>query len=105
MYTSIRRYKIAPGSVGKLTQKSREGVVPILRKVPGFREYFWVNAGNDVMFSISVFDDRTGAEESSRRAAEYVREHVASLLPNAPEITTGEVVVYQAEQLTGRTAP
>ena len=102
MYVTIRRYKTAPGSVDKLTQEIRKGFVPIISKVPGFKEYLWVNAGDGVMFSVNVFENRSGAEESVRRAADYVREHIASLLPNAPDITTGEVVVHQAELAKGR---
>jgi hypothetical protein len=105
MYVTIRRYKIAPGSVDKLTQEVRDGFLPIISKVPGFREYFWVNAGDDVMFSVNVFEDRAGAEESVRRAQDFTtREHLASLLPNPPEITTGEAVVHQAGVGKGVTA-
>lgn len=105
MYATIRRYKIAPGSVEKLTQEIREGFVPLISKVSGFKEYFWVNAGDNVMFSVSVFENRAGAEESVRRASDYVREYgLGSLLPNPPEVTTGEVVVHQAEVGKSRTA-
>jgi hypothetical protein len=104
MHATVRRYKIAPTSVGKLTQEIREGFVPIVSNVPGFKEYFWVNADDGVMFSISVYENRAGAEESSRRAAGWVREHIASLLPGPPEITTGEVVVHQAGVAKGQAA-
>jgi len=40
MYVTIRRYKVAPGWVDKLTQEIRKGFVPIVTKVPGFKEYF-----------------------------------------------------------------
>ncbi|MFE1416812.1 hypothetical protein ACIGFK_36935 [Streptomyces sp. NPDC085524] len=69
-----------------------EGFVPILRQVPGFVAYYWIDAGDGVMVSTSVFDDRDGAEESITRAAEFVRESLASLLPNPPQITAGEVM-------------
>jgi antibiotic biosynthesis monooxygenase len=104
MYAAIRRYKIARGSVDKLTQEVQKTFVPIVSKVPGFKEYFWVNAGDDVMFSVSVYQDRAGAEESVRRAADFVQERVASLLPNPPDVTTGEVVVHHAEAGKARTA-
>jgi hypothetical protein len=32
--------------------------------------------------------------ESNRRAAEWVRENLAQLLPNPPQITAGEVVAH-----------
>jgi Antibiotic biosynthesis monooxygenase len=104
MYVTIRRYKVAPGSVDRLTQEVRDGFVPIISKVPGFREYFWVNSGDDVMFSVNVFEDRAGAEESVRRAQDFVRDRLASLLPNPPDVTTGEAVVHQAEAGKGITA-
>ncbi|MFF3624708.1 hypothetical protein [Streptomyces sp. NPDC002467] len=69
-----------------------EGFVPLLRQVPGFVAYYWIDAGGGVMVSTSVYEDRAGAEESVRRAAEFVRDNLASLLPNPPQVTAGEVV-------------
>ncbi|WP_345701169.1 hypothetical protein [Kitasatospora terrestris] len=69
-----------------------DGFVPLLRQVPGFVAYYWVDAGNGVMVSTSVFEDRAGAEESVRRAADFVRDNLASLLPNPPQVTAGQVV-------------
>ena len=56
------------------------------------------------MFSVSVFKDRAGAEESVRAAANYVREHLKPLLPNSPEVITGEVVVHQSKAETTKAA-
>ncbi|WP_263101390.1 hypothetical protein [Kitasatospora sp. DSM 101779] len=69
-----------------------EGFLPLLRQVPGFVAYYWVDAGNGVMVSTSVFEDRAGAEESVTRAADFVRDNLASLLPNPPQVTSGQVV-------------
>jgi hypothetical protein len=44
------------------------------------------------MASVSVFEDRAGAENSTERAADWVRDNIAELIPNPPEVTTGEVV-------------
>jgi hypothetical protein len=49
------------------------------------------------MVSTSVFQDQSGAEESNRRAADYVRQNLAPLLPKPPQITAGEVVAYKAK--------
>jgi hypothetical protein len=48
-----------------------------------------------VLASVSVFESREGAEESIRMAADYIREHLASLLPNPPEVTAGEVRAHE----------
>jgi hypothetical protein len=66
--------------------------VPLIKQIPGFVAYYWVDAGGGVMASTSVFEDRAGAEESTEKAADWVRENIASLLPNPPQVTAGEVV-------------
>jgi len=41
--------------------------------------------------------DRAGVEESNRQAADWVRQNMAPLLPNPPQITAGEVVAHTAK--------
>ena len=73
-----------------------EGFTPIISEVRGFVAYYWVDAGDGVMVSTSVFEDRSGAEESNSRASDFVQENLASLLPNPPQIAAGEVVAHKA---------
>ncbi len=91
MYAAVRRYEgvTDPAEAGR---RVAEGFVPLLRQVPGFVAYYWVDAGDGVMVSTSVFEDRTGAEESVRRATGFVRDNLATLLPNPPQVTAGQVV-------------
>ena len=91
MYATIRRYEgvTDPGEAGR---RVNEGFVPLLKELPGFVAYYWVDAGDGVMASTSVFEDQSGAEASIERAADWVRENIAELLPNPPEVITGEVV-------------
>jgi hypothetical protein len=93
MYASIRKYKIAPGTIGEITRRVEEGFVPIISKGPGFVAYFNINSGPDVMTTVSVFQDHTGAAKSNMTAASWVKQNVASLLPNPPEIISGEVMI------------
>jgi hypothetical protein len=94
MYATIRRYEGVsnPTEAGRLV---RETFLPVVSKIPGFVAYYWVDAGGGVMISTTVFQDKAGAEESNRKAATVVRESLASLLPNPPQITAGEVVVHK----------
>jgi len=96
MYATVRRYEgvTDPKEAGRRVQ---DGFVPLISQVPGFVAYYWVDAGGGVMVSTSVFEDRAGAEESNRRAADWVRQSIASLLPNPPQITAGEVVAHKAK--------
>jgi hypothetical protein len=95
MYATVRRYEgvTDPSEAGRLVD---EGFIPIISEVPGFVAYYWVDAGGGVMISTSFFEDQSGAEESNRRAADFVQESLASLLPNAPQITAGEVVAHRS---------
>ena len=95
MYVTVRRYEgvTDPSEAGRLVD---EGFIPIISEVPGFVAYYWVDAGDGVMVSMSVYEDQSGAEESNSRAADYVQENLASLLPNPPQITAGEVVAHKA---------
>ncbi|MFE2586580.1 hypothetical protein [Streptomyces sp. NPDC059378] len=93
MYAAVRRYEgvTDPAEAARLVD---EGFVPLMRQVPGFVAYYWIDAGDGVMVSTSVFQDRSGVDESNSRAADFVRDHLAPLLPNPPRVTAGEVVAH-----------
>ncbi|MEU9228009.1 hypothetical protein AB0D40_27000 [Streptomyces massasporeus] len=91
MYAVIRRYEgvTEPAEAGR---RVNEEFLPLVRQVQGFVAYYWVDAGDGVMVSTSVFQDRSGAEESTHRARDFVRDRLAALLPQPPQVTAGEVV-------------
>ena len=94
MYASVRRYRIA-GSAQELMRRVREGFVPIVRQTPGFVAYYAVDGGDGTVVSVSIFQDRSGAEASNGRAATWVRANLAELLPHSPEITAGDIAVAE----------
>jgi hypothetical protein len=49
MCTSIRKYNVRRGSAEKLAQSVREGFVPMVRQMPGFRGYYLLDGGPDVL--------------------------------------------------------
>jgi hypothetical protein len=96
MYASVRRYD-GVTDVREVTRRVNEGFIQIVREIPGFVDYYCIDAGGGVVVSVSVFQDRASAEESNARASDYVRENLASVLPNPPQITAGEVVAPTAK--------
>lgn len=85
----IRRYRLKPGSSAAAVAAAVEtGFAPIVRAVPGFREYFLADPGDGTHVSVSVFADRTGAEESTTRATGWARETLADLV----EVPAFEVI-------------
>ncbi|MGY4508774.1 antibiotic biosynthesis monooxygenase [Bradyrhizobium sp. USDA 3650] len=80
MYAAIRQAKAKSGSAEELARRIKEGAVPIISDVDGFRAYYVVYAGDDTVTAISIFDKfRAGGggeqacdrldREGSRRAA------------------------------------
>jgi hypothetical protein len=96
MYAAVRRYEgvTDPKEVAKVGQ---EGFVPIISELPGFVGYYAVDAGDGVVLSTSVFEHKDAEEQSTFLAGEFVAEHLATLLPNPPQITAGEVLAYKAK--------
>ena len=94
MYATVRRYE-GVTDPRQAARRVQEGFVPLISQVRGFVAYYWIDAGGGVMISTSVFQDRAGAEESNRRAPDFVRQHLAPLLPNPPQISAGEVVAQR----------
>ena len=69
MYASVRRYEGVTDAVAEAGRRVAEGFVPLIRDMDGFVADYCVDAGDGVMCSISVFEDRSGAEASNERAA------------------------------------
>ena len=95
MYVTVRRYEgvTDPSEAGRLVE---EGFMPIISEIPGFVAYYWVDAGEGVMISTSVFEHKEAEEQSNWRAGDFVAQYMAPLLPNPPQITAGELVAHKS---------
>ncbi len=103
MYATIRQYKAEPEIVEEVVRRAREGFVPLIREAPGFVSYSIVDVGEEGVLTASFFEDKAGAEESVRIAASWVGDNLASLLPDPPQVTTGEISIREVkeEQIEG----
>jgi hypothetical protein len=101
MFATIRRYDaIDQQRTDELVKKAGDTLVPSLSELPGFSGYYLIEAGDGIMSSIGFYDTAEQADESTRVATDWVREQdLASVLPNAPNVTTGEVVVQKTGEL------
>ena len=93
MYVAIGRYTAARGTSDEIGRDAQRAVV-LLREMPGFVGWYLLDAGDGNWTSVSIFDSRMGAEESTRVAAAYVREHLAHYCPHPPEVTVGAVAAH-----------
>ena len=87
MHATIRRYEgVDQNRTEELTQKVGETLVPKLSQLEGFSEYYLIETGNGIMTSVGIFDTSTHASESTRIAADWVRdENLEKVLKNPPE--------------------
>ena len=96
-YLTVRRYDGVTNSK-EAARRVREEFIPLISKLPGFISYYWVDEGDNVMVSVSVYETREAEEESNRIAADFVKQHIAPLLPKPPQITAGQVVARAAKK-------
>jgi hypothetical protein len=93
MHAVVRSYS-GPGAseLFDLLGQREEDVKNLIGGVPGFVSYTAFRSG-DGGITVTVCQDKTGTDESSRRAAEWVKENVSSAA-NPPVITEGSTVVH-----------
>ena len=99
MYCVLRRYDVDPANVDAIVHSIESGGVPLLRSAGGFVSYSVAASGNELL-TISVYQDKSGADESVRIAADYVKEHLAPLFKKSPTIFGGDVKLRVANPTT-----
>ena len=97
MYAVVRRYTVKPGGARELATRVEREFVPILKSVPGFVSYMYMEGGQewgrDVLLTVSLFDNRDGAEDSMHVAAKWVGENLSEFEPSQPTVTAGQVFI------------
>ncbi|HET9466106.1 MAG TPA: hypothetical protein VFO71_11285 [Gemmatimonadales bacterium] len=99
MYATIRRYTpkspATRENVEELRRRIEEKFLPTVQDIRGFHSYSVLNAGNKEILSITVFEDREGAAESTRRAAEFVQKDPLKDQLGRPEVIEGELLLLK----------
>ncbi|MGY4298097.1 hypothetical protein ACVWXN_006192 [Bradyrhizobium sp. i1.4.4] len=89
MYAAIRQAKAKSGSAEELARRIKDGAVPIISDVDGFRAYYVVYAGDDTVTAISIFDKFEQAEEANRRAIAWIEKDLGPLLAGHASAAAG----------------
>ena len=91
MYATVRHYQNT--TLADELAARRNDVEAVISPVQGLRGYYLMRTDDGCM-TITVCDDRAGVEESSRRAAEYLRDHAGDFSGDTtPMISSGEVLI------------
>ncbi len=107
MYATIRRYTPKGGTVDRKTfddvkRRIEDGFVPLIQDVRGFHGYYAVNVGDKELVTIGIFEDKTGAAESTRRAADFAKKDPLKDQLGSPEIIEGELLVSKEASVASR---
>ena len=96
MFATIRRYEgVDVTRTDEVTSKVNETLLPQLRDLPGFAGYYLIDAGNGVVSSFTMFQTGEQAGESTKLVTKWIAgENLERAIPNAPKITSGEVVAH-----------
>ncbi len=63
MFAVIRHYHFRPQDSAEIDKMVRENFVPLIKKAKGFVRYYWLDTGKGEGASLSVFQDKAGADE------------------------------------------
>ena len=94
MYVVARDDQVDPATVSEIARRLEEGFLPIINVIPGFVSYTVIDRGGGTIESIGFFEDKAAADASTARAAGWVRENLATLLPTPPRVIEGEVMYH-----------
>ena len=92
MHAVIRHYRGNSQFFDELERRTDE-VEKVIRGVPGFVSYVLVRTA-DGGFSVGVYEDEAGADESNRVAADWIRQNLPHLTVGPPEVVAGGVILH-----------
>jgi hypothetical protein len=93
MYVVVRSYSEQGASaLFDLLGHREEDVRALIGGVPGFVSYAAFRSGDGGM-TVTICQDKAGTDESSRRAAEWVKENVSTTV-DPPAVTEGTTVLH-----------
>jgi len=93
MHAVVRTYSGEGASmVFDMVEKDAEEVRSLIGSVPGFISYTAIRTA-DGGVTVTVCEDKTGTDESSQRAAAFVKERATTAI-DPPTITEGETSLH-----------
>jgi hypothetical protein len=99
MHATIRRFEgVDMTRMNEVVGKVNETLIPQLRELPGFTGYFLIEADNGIQSSLSLFETREQADESTKVVTKWISdENFNKAIPNLPKITSGKVVAHSKD--------
>jgi hypothetical protein len=97
MHATIRRYTVKPTfdrkTIDELKRRMESQFLPRVQDIRGFHSYYALTVSDRELITIGIFEDASGGTESTRRAAEFVKNDPVRDRLTGPEVLEGEVLV------------
>ena len=93
MHAVVRSYSgKGAKELGGVLEKNKADVEKLIRSIKGFVSYSLVRT-HDGVFSVSVFQDKAGADESVRVARDWIKKNAGGTGAAAPTVSEGTVIL------------
>ncbi len=76
-YTRLATYEIVKGTFPELVELAHKGMLPMYEREPGFVDYGLIDAGQNKIMAISIWETREQAQKATTVAETWVRENIA----------------------------
>jgi hypothetical protein len=90
MHGVLRHYTDAK-NVDEIVRRVADSGLTFLKAIPGFVSWAILDAGQGRLVTYSVYEGKPGTDESTKKAAAWIKENIASMLPTPPRVLEGEV--------------
>jgi len=74
-------------------EKRKSDVESLIRSIKGFVNYSLVRTA-DGGFSVSIFEDKAGADESVQKARDWIKQNAGDVGASAPLVSEGSTILH-----------
>jgi hypothetical protein len=91
MYGVLRHYTVDPKNVDEIVRRVTGEGLTFLTAIPGFVSWGLLDTGHGQLVTFSVYQAKTGTDQSTTKAAAWIKEHIGALLPSPPRVVEGDL--------------
>ena len=95
MFAAIRRGKVKPGMADEFAKRVKNGALPAMKKMDGFKAYYLVMGADNTVIAVSLYTNKAVAEGSTQELMPWIKENLGPLLASPTEPIEGEVVLSE----------
>ena len=93
MYAAIRQTKLKPGTAEEVIKRAREGALPLISGVPGFKAYYMVLGDDNSITTVSVFADKAAAEACNAKVMDWIKQNMGPYVAAPTQAMEGRVAI------------